>query len=98
MPGILCIWTVAKAGTAGGALPCCTSSMMLGCTCTLSGANCMQADMRGQAAPADLPISSRKLLEVSLLLAVGMWVSTFGNRCCPSGFRAWDILRCPARG
>ena len=57
-----------------GALSCCTSnSMLLGSTCQLSGAECMQADMQGQAVqPADLLISSRKVLEVSLLLTVGM--------------------------
>ena len=78
-----------------GALLCCTTnSMLLGSTCLLPGAECMQADMRGQAAqPADLPISSRKVLEVSLSLAVGMWDSTFGNRCCRSVFEAWNSFR-----
>ena len=68
-----CMWTVAMLAPTG-TLSCCKSnSMLLGSTCLLSGAECMQADMQGQAAqPADLPISSRKVLEVSLLLAVGM--------------------------
>ena len=72
------------------ALLCCTcNSLLPGSTCLLSGAKCMQSDMRGQTAqPADLPISSRKELEVSLLLAVGMCISTFDNRCCRSDFTA----------